>query len=1387
MKLRWYFLGLLFCFSQSTFSQSKIVFNHLSIFDGLSQATVNTILQDEDDVIWLGTRDGLNWYDGYTFKVYKYDLRDQQSISNNNIKLIYQDKVGDLWIGTESGLNRFNKKTQKFERFYAQSGKSGTLTDNNIRTIAEDAAGNLWIGTSEKGVCRVVFEGKKAQRKVVKFEAYQTDDNNERSLSDNSVRAFLLDEVGNFWIGTDRGLDLLVNSSGRFTFKSITDSEIDFSAISINSMTEDNRGNLWIGTWGDGLIKMSNANSQRTFEQFQPSSSPNSLEEPYIITLMTDNAGNIWVGTWTNGLQLIEQDKSGQTIFTHFQHDPLNPKSICHNSIRSIYQDKFGVVWVGTYGDGISKYDQNATKFQHYYQDGHNLSGLKGEDVYAISEDNYGYLWVGTWLGGLHRTKDISSGVYQHLGTSRFPNFTNEKITNLLLDSKGVFWIGTWGNGVYQAKFSKSGEVTAFQAVDIYMEEGIRSTGFNNIRQIYEGKSGNIWLATNNGIYRLNNGQFEYVNFYRNKKNPESLENEDIHAVFEDSKGNLWIGSGWNGLSYIPIKSIKNKDKAAKLFVTNFKHKRMDLFSISSDNISIIYEDNKQQLWIGTEGGGLNKFNYENKNFLHFTEADGLPNGTINAILEDESGHLWLSTNKGISKFDTEKMVFENYDVRDGLQSNEFIRMAAHKTNFGWMYFGGIKGLNHFHPAKIKSNQRPPQLIFTDFKIFNQSIDFRNKKQSINQPIQFVKEINLSYKDKVISFEFAALNYTNPERNQYQYRLIGFNQVWQHIGNQRNVTFTNLNPGTYTLKVKGANSDGIWNEVPIEIKIVISPPWWATWWFRIFAVLLSSVGVFAFIRYRLQNVKRENEKLERLVQERTEKIQRQKQLIEERSQFKEQFFSNVSHELRTPLNGILGISHLLAKTELNGTQRQFTDAIKTSADNLLVIINDLLDVSKLNAGQLELIQKPFDTLKLFSTLYELFRPRAEEKNLKLQFDIDTSIPQYLTGDQVRFYQILINLIGNALKFTAQGHIKMQIQQEENDNNQFWLNINIEDTGIGIPEDKLSKIFGNYTQVIDASGYHYEGSGLGLTIVQNLVELQKGTVSVTSQLHQGTSFRVLLPFTIPTDTEIDNFLQEEAQQIFRHRWEGRKVLLIEDNEINQLYAKNLFIEWQLYADYAMTVQEAVDKTIITEYDCILADVKLPDGDGLKFVRTIRKNPIHLNHKTPVIVLTAGASPQEQARAKGLDIFAYMTKPFDPDSLMRALNHVFTTNIAVKKEDKTTEVDAVYLEYLLKLMKGNKQQIGEIIEVYMRQASVFQQNIQRAIQERDYESLYFETHTMLSSLRTIGIQELIDIIKNLNDSARQLTSFEIIEEIYEDFERQHKMHILKLEKEMKKIKI
>ena len=740
-----------------------------------------------------------------------------------------------------------------------------------------------------------------------------------------------------------------------------------------------------------------------------------------------------------------------------------------------------------------------------------------------------------------------------------------------------------------------------------------------------------------------------------------------------------------------------------------------------------------------------------------------------------------------MSKFDVNNYVFKNYDSRDGLQSDEFIRNSSYKDTDGNLFFGGINGFNAFHPMQIQDNDFIPPVVFTDFKLVNKSVAINGERGILKKAINYTDKIKLSYQDKIITFEFAALNYTLSEKNSFAYRLKGFDNTWREIGNQRQVTFTNLDPQLYTLEIKGTNNDGVWNKTPKAIKIEITPPFWKTWWFTILSLIALIFGILYYVRYRLRSVQKEKEKLENLILQRTAEIRKQKQLVEERSKFKEQFFSNVSHELRTPLNGILGMSHLLMKTKMDKGQRQFTDAIKSSADNLLVIINDLLDISKINAGKLQLIHKPFDALSLFASLYELMQVKADEKNVDLIFEIDKTIPQWLEGDKVRLYQIIINLLGNAIKFTMDGYVLLQIKVAERNEQEVRLEFQVKDTGIGIPEEKLDNIFNSYSQVIDESGYHYEGSGLGLSIVQNLVQLQSGVIKVDSTLGKGSTFFVELPFRVPQKSAIDVEVSSQNNQIFKRKWQGKKVLYLEDNRINQLYAKSLFVEWELNADIVETVLEATQNTTQYKYDCILSDVKLPDGNGIDFIRTIQQNPKHLNHSTPVIVLTAGASVEQEANISQLNIQKYMMKPFEPIQLASELNQIFETNdydaLTVNQENA---VDYKYLERLSKLMRYNKKHMVELLEIYLEQLPNAKQKIQIGINTENWEQVHFEAHKLKSTLKTIGLQELADIISAISSQSSARKNLHEIQPLFQNFQLKSEQEELKLADELRKLK-
>lgn len=1383
-NLSWYLMiGWSLCCS-IVWGQSNIVFDQLSLQDGLSQATVYTIYQDSEGFIWLGTKDGLNRYDGYEFHVYKNNPKDPKSLSQNSVRSIYEDSQKRLWLATELGINLFDPKTETFRHFEHDENNKNTLSNNAVRDMVEDDDGVFWIATSGGGLNALTI-----QNDSIQFQLYLPDSTDSTSISHAVIRDLHKDQNGTIWLATDGGLDEMVKKGGKVTFnhyRHVPNNANSLVTDEINQITEDKQGNLWLGTWGYGIEKMVRNEKKIRFEHFSDDpSNPQSIAQSYIISLEVDSKNRLWVGTWGNGVSLGTIKLDGTVTFEHYKHDPFDQKSLCHNSIRSIYEDKSGTIWIGTYGNGISRTMPYIAQFNHI--ESNRINQLSSNDIWAFTVDVAKDWWVGTWDGGLNRLKDgdLNNTFELFDPTTPIPLPSN-KITNLLEDKEGNIWIGTWGKGVYKIQFNTNREVTGFQSFPI-LYNGERELRYNNINTLYEDSRGGIWVGTRKGLHRLDykGGIGKWTDFYPESSRTNSLSRDDIQTLCEDKEGNLYIGTSWGGLNRAKLDDLYQLSPS-KVNFEHFKYDPTNPNSISSNSINTLFIDSRGRLWVGAAGGGLNLLDKKNQIFRHYAELQGLPNTVILAIQEDNKGYLWIASNKGLSKFDMNNHTFRNYDSRDGLQSNQFTRNASYKDVEGNLFWGGINGFNVFHPTGILDNSFVPPVVFTDFKLINKSVQL-DEGGVLTNHINYTDEITLSYKDKVITFEFAALNYILSEKNRFAYRLKGFDDIWRDIGNQRLITFTNLDPQTYILEIKGTNNDGIWNDKAKTIQLIITPPFWKTWWFRLLGIFGIIIGILYYIRYRLRSVQAEKEKLERLVLERTAEILKQKQLVEEKSQFKEQFFSNVSHELRTPLNGILGMSHLLMKTKLDQSQQQFTGAIKSSADNLLVIINDLLDISKINAGKLQLLHKPFDVLNLFSSIFELMQVKADEKNVDLIFDIDKTTPQWLEGDKVRLYQIIINLLGNALKFTMDGYVLLKIKVAKRSNTSIQLALQFKDTGIGIPEEKLSNIFNSYAQVIDESGYHYEGSGLGLSIVQNLVQLYGGSIRVDSTLGEGSTFFVELPFIIPTKQNIDIHLSTQENQIFKRKWQGKKVLLLEDNKVNQLYAKNLFVEWELNADVAENILEATQSTTQYKYDCILADVKLPDGNGLEFVKTLQQNDKHLNHNTPIIVLTAGASIEQQERAENLNIQRYMTKPFEPLALASELNKIFETNdydaLTVNQENT---VDYKYLERLSKLMRYNKNHIVELIEIFLEQLPEAKQKIQIGINTENWEEVHFEAHKLKSPLKTIGLTELADLISAISTQSANRQNLHEIPPIFNNFTIKCALEEVKLANELRKLK-
>ena len=837
------FFSLLIIFSNHRiYGQSGTMsFEHISLEQGLSQSTVLSIIQDHEGYLWLGTQEGLNKYDGYKFTIYKNDPKDPNSISDNWITVLYLDKDGNLWIGTNAGgLNMFDRSHNQFIHYCHEADNAYSISDDRILSIYEDRSGTLWVGTEGGGLNR--FDAKNNQ-----FENYQFDEQNIVYTNKNNVTSILEDPTGNLWWGTDGGgLNRMNWKTGSYTvFRTNPNDSTALSSDRIMGLQEDNDGNLWIATNGSGLNKFISGTDQFKHYRMNPDD-PTSLSDDHVYTILEDMNGRLWIGT-DGGLNQYLPDED---CFMAIRNDPTEPASLSNDMIRAIYEDQGGILWVGTYSGALNKFDGKKAAFSNYNQNPANPNSLSDKNVWSIFEDKAGRLWIGT-NDGLNMLNRVT-GKFTHFKND--PNnpysLSSNIVRSVYQDHSGVIWVGTDGGGLNRYN-------PLDNQFEILKNDPKNSTSLsdNNIRCIYEDGNGVLWIGTINGLNKFNRDTRSFKRYQNNPGDPHSISGNHIRFVYEDGRGALWVGT-FGGLSLY----VRNKDQ----FIS-FKHSPSNPLSLSNDRVLCALEDKARRFWVGTYGGGLDLLDRQEFIFEHFTVEDGLPNDAIYGILEDKGGNFWISTNKGLSKFNPETRVFKNYDVNDGLQSNEFNGNAFHKAENGEMFFGGINGLTAFYPENIQDNAHIPPIVLTAFKKYDKDV-------ILDEDLSIVKQLDLSYKDDFFSFEFAALDFTNPEKNQYAYKLEGFDKGWIYCENRRYANYTNLSGGSYTFRVKGSNNNGVWNETGKSVKINITDPFWQTWWFRISSVFYLTLMIYIIIRVRMRSVNAQKRRLELDVAQRTREL-----------------------------------------------------------------------------------------------------------------------------------------------------------------------------------------------------------------------------------------------------------------------------------------------------------------------------------------------------------------------------------------------------------------------------------------------------------------------------------------------------------------------------------
>jgi len=843
-------------FTNNIFSQN-IVFSKLSIDDGLSHSVVYNVCQDNNGFLWFSTQDGgLNRYDGYRFNSFFTNRRDSGSISSNNLNKLVLDADGNLWIGTwGGGVNRYNSRTDLFTNFKNDPLNSNSLSGDKIQALALDAAGIIWIGTAGTGLNSLDPKTKKVVR-------YLNNPNDNTSIVNDRIWSILPDDKNGVWVGTEQGLNYL--EKNKSNFKQITfEIGINEVGFQIRSLAYDASGNLWVGT-SKGIVIIDKAGKHSVLYPYPADISDN--QKNNINVVYKDALNNMWVGTQSGGLSLYNTKTK---TFSNYLNDLNDPNSISFNDVRDIIQDKSGIYWVGTRGGGVNKFDLRPKKFSAIYPS--KEKGLSGNRVRAILATPEGDLWLGTDFSGLNRyNKKTGEYTYYNVSQSRGFKLSSNRIRSLARDHEGKIWVGTDEGGLNVIDLKKN-------EVLVYQQENTRLAS-NEVSCLYFDSKHRMWAGTKNGIslFDLNNRKIR--TYKHSPSNMGSLSDNRVLSIIEDKQGFIWVGTD-NGLN--------RYDSEYGLFVKYYQQIDNE-HSILDNDIYSMTIDNLGQLWIGT-AGGLNLYNPKKDHFTNFVNNEISFGGIVYGLLPDNNNNLWLGTLNGLARFSIDNHTFRMFDVSDGLQSREFLQGSYAKDSIGYLYFGGIRGFNSFHPDSIFESMFKPQVMITEFKVLNKLVR-PGVTSVITDGLPYVKDIYLSYEDKIFSFEFAALDYTSSEKNKYAYIMEGYDKEWTQAGTRRFVMYSSLPSGTYTFKVKATNSDGIWNETPIEINIHVKPPFWQTWWFYLFVFVFIVGSFFLYLNIKIRTLTEQRRQLEIAVANRTKEIRRAKEQIE------------IQHELVTAQN-----------------------------------------------------------------------------------------------------------------------------------------------------------------------------------------------------------------------------------------------------------------------------------------------------------------------------------------------------------------------------------------------------------------------------------------------------------------------------------------------------
>lgn len=1330
------FLGsLLFisAFVANLFSQS-LNFNNLIVKNGLSNNKVNAILQDKNGFIWIGTEDGLDRFDGYDFKIYRNNPQDSNSISDNNIWSLFEDEAGNIWVGTKSGeLSLYDFRNDSFKNWKIETYGA---KENGIIAIYKDSEGMIWIGTYQSGLYRFNLATSE-----LKNWNYKPDDPN--SLSNNFVTSIIEDDDGYLWISTYNGLNKYSRKSNDNTFLKFYSDPNNKNSISNNLIWEVSKSDfepdiLWIGT-ANGLVKY-HTNKNTFFRINLPTE--NTLQFGNSVSSIVEEKINdetiLWLGTYSG---LVRMNlSSGKSV--RFMKNEADPFSLVSNEINQVRKDNSGVIWMAT-ENGLSYISPKAIKFNNLLNEKSGLETLdylKKTNVKSICQHPDGTIYFGTSNG-------VSSFNFRsvNLGRKKLQYTEGINVWSMAIGSSNDLWIGTYGQGLKQLNLS-NGNLKNW----IIESPTFKTSAFNYIKSLYAEEK-ILWLGFwGGGLAKFDTQTGKYKIWISESKNPNSISFNDVWAIKRDKKGRLWIATNGGGLN------LFDDSNGGKFYRVN--ENQSNSIQLSSNSIYSLHEsrkgksfhnDEKTILWVGTSSGlnkliiksgsDINKINTSNTEVVVYNTENNLADNSIKSILEDENGNLWLGTNTGISFFDIENETFINYSTPDGLRGNDFNSESALYSSDGLMYFGSSEGLNVFDPNQITQSRFVPPVVITNFQIFNQPVKI-GEDSPLKENILEAKKIILPFSQNVFSVQFAALDYNSPQSIMYAYKMEGFDKDWINSGNRRFITYTNLNSGSYTFKVRATNSDGIWSDNYKSISVIIQPPWWRTPWAYVTYVLLLFIGLYSARKIEMNRARLRNE-----LKMREYEAKKRAEL----ENIKSRFFANLSHEFRTPLTLIRGPVEELVSGNAGDNQAEYYDLIKRNSEKLQELIDQLLELTQLENASIPLTARKENLVKLLKGLLYSFDSLSKQKEIKLSFSTqEDDIISWVDRDKLE--KIINNLLSNAFKFTpAKGEIAISVKEMVDEGKDFAM-VKISDTGIGIPKDKLAKIFDRFYQVDDSSLKNYGGSGIGLSLVKELVDLHKWEINVESQVGKGTEFYLKIPLSdsyldenqkmLETTTEklsvensagekvnadqIDNFEKEIEQEIIENKkllGDKPSILIVEDSEDVRIYLKGLLKnDYRLYE--AVNGEVGIKKSAEMMPDLIISDVMMPSMNGFEFCKKVKTD--WLTSHIPVILLTAKASAE--SKLEGLETGAddYLTKPFSSKELFvriknlldqrKSLREKFSKEIKIDTSTvAVTSLDNEFLQKTIAVAENNLSNLEFNSEAFAKEMFLSRSQLHRKL--------------------------------------------------------------------------